>query len=151
MLLAIPISGSGQKISVPIRLIAKFIDLAIVFILAVIVLYPLGPLLGFAYSLVCDGMPIPRNRGQSVGKKLMRIRVINVKTKRPAKLRDSILRNAPVGIATFFGIIPFWGWIILALLGIPLMIMEIYIMMRVETGHRLGDVMGDTEVVSESA
>jgi hypothetical protein len=27
------------------------------------------------------------------------------------------------------------------------MIMEIYLMVSVETGHRLGDVMGDTEVI----
>ena len=29
------------------------------------------------------------------------------------------------------------------------MAMEIYLMITVETGHRLGDVMGDTEVVRE--
>jgi hypothetical protein len=27
------------------------------------------------------------------------------------------------------------------------MLMEIYLMLRVEDGHRLGDVMGDTEVI----
>ena len=50
-------------------------------------------------------------------------------------------------MATFFAIIPIWGWLILALIGVPLMLMEIYLMLSVETGHRLGDVMGDTEVI----
>ena len=70
-----------------------------------------------------------------------------VKEQRPASIRASILRNAPVGVATFFAIIPVWGWLILGIVGIPLMIMEVYLMATVGTGHRLGDVMGDTEVV----
>ena len=30
---------------------------------------------------------------------------------------------------------------------LPLMVMEVYLILSVESGHRLGDVMGDTEVV----
>jgi uncharacterized RDD family membrane protein YckC len=86
-------------------------------------------------------------QGQSVGKKLMKLQVINTIQKSPAAWKDSVLRNTPVGIATFFAIIPIWGWLILGIIGIPLMVMEIYLMVTVETGHRLGDVMGDTEVV----
>jgi hypothetical protein len=52
-----------------------------------------------------------------------------------------------VGLCTFFAIIPIWGWIILFLVGIPLMAIEIYLLARVETRQRLGDVMADTEVV----
>ena len=85
--------------------------------------------------------------GQSVGKKIMRLQVINIGRQAPIKVRDSVFRNAPVGIATFFAIIPLWGWLILALIGVPLMVMEVYLMLSVESGHRLGDVMGDTEVI----
>jgi hypothetical protein len=42
----------------------------------------------------------------------------------------------------------FFG-IILGLIGLPLMVMEVYLMISVETGHRLGDVMGDTEVIEK--
>ena len=70
-----------------------------------------------------------------------------VKERVPASIKASILRNAPVGVATFFAIIPVWGWIILGIIGIPLMVMEVYLMATVETGLRLGDVMGDTEVI----
>jgi uncharacterized RDD family membrane protein YckC len=124
------------------------IDLILVIAVAAILPYPLGPLVGFLYSIIADGLNIGRFRGQSLGKKLMRLRVINTDTKEPASLRDSVLRNAPVGVATFFAIIPIWGWLILGFIGLPLMVMEIYLMVSVESGHRLGDVMGDTEVVS---
>jgi len=135
------------KVSVVNRVVAKFIDIAIVFLVAAIFPYPLGPLLGFLYSLLADGIQYKTFNGQSVGKKLMKLQVVNTITKKPATYRDSVLRNAPVGVATFFAIIPVWGWLILGLIGIPLMIMEVYLMLTVETGHRLGDVMGDTEVI----
>jgi len=129
------------------RVVAKSIDIGIVFTLALILPHPLGPLLGFAYSLLADGINRGAFKGQSVGKKLMKLQVVHQSTRKPATFRESALRNAPVGVATFFAIIPFWGWIILALIGLPLMLVEIYLMARVEAGHRLGDVMGDTEVI----
>jgi hypothetical protein len=85
--------------------------------------------------------------GQSVGKRLLKLRTRNLVHGGPAGYRDSLLRNAPVGIATFFAIIPVWGWLILGLVGLPLMVMEVYLMATAANGHRLGDVMGDTEVV----
>jgi uncharacterized RDD family membrane protein YckC len=136
-----------QKVSVMNRVAAKVIDILVFVTLAVALPYPLGPLAGFAYTLFADGMNFGAFRGQSVGKKIMRLRVIHIQRRRPASFRDSALRNAPVGVATFFAIIPLWGWLILGLLGLPLMAMEIYLMLSVETGHRLGDVMGDTEVI----
>jgi uncharacterized RDD family membrane protein YckC len=139
-------AGFPTRVSVLNRVIAKLIDLAIVLLLVGLV-YPVGPLLGFLYSLCADGIGVGGMQGQSVGKKLLKLQVLHVPSRRPASIRDSVLRNAPVGVATFFGIIPVWGWLILGLIGLPLMVMEIYLMITVETGHRLGDVMGDTEVV----
>jgi uncharacterized RDD family membrane protein YckC len=136
-----------NRVSVVNRIAAKFIDLSLVFLVAAILPYPVGPLLGFLYSLVGDGIQAGGFQGQSVGKKLLKLQVVHIQTRQPAHWKESILRNAPVGVATFFGIIPIWGWIILAVIGLPLMIMEIYLMVTVETGHRLGDVMGDTEVI----
>ena len=141
-----PISAA-VKTSVTNRVFIQITDLVFVFLLAAIVIYPLGPLLGFLYSILGDGMNFGPFKGQSIGKKLFKLQVVHAGTKTPATLKESALRNAPVGVATFFGIIPIWGWIILGLIGIPLMVMEIYLMLTVETGHRLGDVMGDTEVI----
>lgn len=156
-----------MKARVLTRVMAKMVDIFLVLGLAALPLYPVGPLLGFVYSLVADGLNLFKTPGQSVGKKVFKLRVVMVvsrnvsepgsggiaeaetvvKERRPASIRASVLRNAPVGVATFFAIIPIWGWIILGIVGIPLMVMEVYLMATVGTGHRLGDVMGDTEVI----
>jgi hypothetical protein len=135
------------KVSVVNRVVAKLIDISIVFLLAAVLPYPVGPLIGFSYSLFGDGINYGKFRGQSIGKKVLGLQVRSTVSKKPANWKDSAIRNTPVGVATFFAIIPIWGWLILALIGIPLMIMEIYLMLSVDSGHRLGDVMGDTEVV----
>jgi uncharacterized RDD family membrane protein YckC len=155
------------KVSVLNRVLAKLVDILLVFTMAAVLPYPVGPLAGFIYSLVADGLKWPRVQGQSVGKRFFKLRVVSIvsrnigepggggmadtetliKERYPASVRASVLRNAPVGVATFFAIIPVWGWLILGLIGIPLMIMEVYLMVTLESGHRLGDVMGDTEVI----
>ena len=140
-------ASAHPKASITNRVIAKVMDLTLVVAVAVILPYPLGPLLGFLYSLVGDAMNFGPFCGQSVGKKIMHLQVVNTNRREPARVRDSVYRNAPVGVATFFAIIPIWGWLILGLIGIPLMVMEVYLMMSVDNGHRLGDVMGDTEVI----
>jgi uncharacterized RDD family membrane protein YckC len=142
---------TSSKVSTATRVAAKMIDLFLVIAVAALLPYPIGPLVGFAYSVVADGISGGGFKGQSLGKKLLKLRVINTATRGPASYRDSVLRNAPVGVATFFAIIPIWGWLILGLIGLPLMVMEIYLMVSVESGHRLGDVMGDTEVIHAHA
>ena len=137
------------------RVLAKFVDLFVVMIVSATVWSPLGPLCGFIYSLLADGLPFEGFEGQSLGKKLLKLRVVSTRIggwkggERPQRLsyRDSIFRNAPVGVATFFALIPVWGWAILALIGFPLMVVEIYLLVRAPRGQRLGDVMADTEVV----
>jgi uncharacterized RDD family membrane protein YckC len=146
MLFVLPMQ-TEIKVNVLNRVAAKLIDIAVVVIVVKLLPYPVGPLLGFLYSLFADGMPFRKMRGQSLGKKLMKLQVVHIHRNEPASLRDSAMRNAPVGVATFFAFIPVWGWLILILIGVPLMIMEVYLMLSVEAGHRLGDVMGDTRVV----
>jgi len=139
-----------QRRANPVRRVgAKFVDLAVVMLAAVVVIYPLGPLVGFLYSIFADALPVKGFAGQSLGKRLFRLRAVSMRTDRAPELtlRDSVIRNAPVGVATFFALIPIWGWAILALIGFPLMIVEIYLLVRAPRGQRLGDVMADTEVV----
>ncbi|MFZ9595741.1 MAG: RDD family protein [Bdellovibrionia bacterium] len=133
------------------RIVAKGIDLALIFAIALAVPFRVGPLLGFLYSLFADGIQQVGFEGQSIGKKIMHLQVVNQITRAPANWKESVLRNAPIGVATFFGMIPIWGWLILLLIGVPLMFMEIYLMIRVDTGHRLGDVMGETEVIEKGS
>ncbi|MBS1964126.1 MAG: RDD family protein [Bdellovibrionales bacterium] len=157
------VSGKSQDVvpvdsrrANPVRRVgAKFIDLAVILGVAAI-FYPVGPLLGFLYSLFADALPVRGFSGQSLGKKLLKLRAVSLKPGHskvgadgaPAlTYRDSLFRNAPVGVATFFALIPIWGWAILALIGFPMMIVEIYLLVRAPRGQRLGDVMADTEVV----
>ncbi len=134
------------KLAVMQRAVAKGIDMLIVVLIAALVWYPIGPFLAIAYSLFSDGLNRWGFRGQSIGKRIVGLRVIRPDGS-PARWKDSVLRNLPAGIATFFAIIPLWGWVIFVLVGIPLAIVEIFLMLRLENETRLGDVMGDTRVV----
>lgn len=147
-------SEQDQRRANPLRRVsAKFIDLAVVMLVSALVIYPLGPLLGFLYSIFADALPLEGFKGASLGKRLLKLRVISLRPDRPNGLmiRDSVVRNAPVGVATFFALIPIWGWAILALIGFPLMIVEIYLLVRAPRGQRLGDVMADTEVLENES
>src|ERR1700747_3239557 len=148
-----------MKASVLHRVFAKAIDLTLVWLLtwALPVLYPVGPLIGFLYSLSADSLKFGSHQSQSVGKRIMRLQTVSQirhtsdGMREPCNLKESIYRNAPVGVATFFALIPFWGWLGMIFVGVPLMVMEVYLMLSVEAGHRLGDVMGDSEVIPSTA
>lgn len=148
-----------MKASVVNRVFAKAIDLTLVWLCAwaLPVPYPIGPAIGFLYSLGADSIRFGSGQSQSIGKRIMKLQTVSqirhteTGLREPANLKESIYRNAPVGVATFFALIPFWGWLIMILIGIPLMVMEVYLMLSVAQGHRLGDVMGDTEVIPSSA
>ncbi|WP_127717745.1 RDD family protein [Halobacteriovorax sp. HLS] len=134
---------SSIKVARISRLVAKAIDLFIVMILSVF-FYPVGIILALVYIAVSDSL----QNGQSVGKKFMGFAVISLEDGTPCSLKQSVIRNLPFLIPLFFAIIPFWGWIFAILLGIPLTILEIYLLHKLDSGHRLGDVMADTSVMA---
>lgn len=134
---------SGLNTARITRLIAKAIDLFIVTILAVI-FYPLGLILAIGYLALSDSL----QEGQSVGKKLMGFAVISLEDGKACTVKQSIIRNLPFLIPMCFAVIPLWGWIFCSILAVPLIILEMYLLFRLDSGHRLGDVMADTTVVS---
>lgn len=136
-------ADSSGKVSTLTRCIAKGIDLCVIFLFSVVLPYPVGVLLGFIYTIIHDGL----FGGQSLGKRIFHLRAVQLADEQPCGLRESVIRNSPLGVAALFGIIPFWGWIILVILGIPLMALEIYLMITQPGGSRLGDVMADTKVI----
>ncbi|MCK5072203.1 MAG: RDD family protein [Bacteriovoracaceae bacterium] len=125
------------------RLIAKAIDLFIVMFLSVF-LYPLGIILGLIYIGVCDSL----RGGQSVGKKFIGFAVISLEDGSPCSLKQSIKRNLPFIVPIAFTIIPILGWIFAFILGIILISVELILLFKLDSGHRLGDVMADTSVVT---
>lgn len=125
------------------RLMAKSIDLFIVLLLSFF-FYPLGILLSVTYIGFSDSL----QNGQSVGKKFMGFAVISLENGKPCTLKQSFIRNIPIIIPLLLAIIPFWGWIFSLIIGLPLIIMEIYLLYKLDSGHRLGDVMADTSVMA---
>jgi uncharacterized RDD family membrane protein YckC len=141
------LSRSGEPVSPFIRVMAKFIDLFLILIVTVLIADRvsdiIGPLIGVIYSLVADRFW----HGQSLGKRLMRIEVRGLLKPRRISLKDSVIRNAPVGVMTSFAMVNFTGWILLLLIGFPLLLIEIYLIIKAPNAQRLGDVMADTVVV----
>ena len=132
------------------RLFAKFIDLLFVLTLGLALPKGVGSILGFFYSLVADGLPVKALQGQSLVKKFVGICVMD-QNERPAQLKTSVIRNIPVGLVTFLMIIPFWGWILSLLVGIPLGLIELSLIARAARHQRLGDVMADSLVYEKKS
>lgn len=128
------------------RVMAKVIDAFIVLILSIF-MYPIGTLLAFSYIAVCDAI----QGGQSVGKKFIGIKVISLEDGQPCSLKQSFIRNLPFLVPIFFSNLPFIGWIFSILIGIPLILLELYLLFRLDSGYRLGDVMADTSVMGHDA
>lgn len=132
-------SESNAKLS---RLVAKMIDLFICFLLSFF-FYPVGIILGVIYISIADYL----QKGQSVGKRLIGFSVISLEDMRPCSMKQSVIRNLPISVPLFFGIFPVWGWLISLLLGAILCAFEFYLLFKINSGKRLGDVMADTSVV----
>ncbi len=124
------------------RLIAKGVDLFIVLILAMF-FYPFGLVLSLFYIAIADSM----YGGQSVGKRIMGFSVISLEDGKPCTPKQSFIRNLPILIPLAFAIIPPWGIIISTILFFPLVLLETYLLFKLDSGHRLGDVMADTTVI----
>ena len=124
------------------RLIAKGIDLFIVLLLSML-FYPFGLLVSIFYLSVADSM----HGGQSVGKRFIGFAVISLEDGMPCSVKQSFIRNLPLIIPLSFAIIPPWGIIISTFLILPCVLLEIYLLFKLDSGDRLGDVMADTTVI----
>jgi hypothetical protein len=131
------------------RILAKLIDLTVVLFLGRLPVGSAGSVIGFLYSILADSFRWKGMPGQSIGKKIMRIKIASgtESAAHGSLMKVSIIRNAPVGIVTFLMIIPVWGWILSLLIGIPLFLIELSLMIRAERHQRLGDVMAETVVL----
>ena len=126
-----------------IRLVAKSVDIFIVLLLSIF-FYPLGILLGLTYISLADGL----QNGRSVGKKLLGLAVISLEDGRPCSPGQSFVRNLPISIPLGLAVIPFIGWIFSLMLGAVSLGLEIYLILKLDSGNRLGDVMADTTVMA---
>lgn len=125
------------------RIIAKAIDISIV-ILFWLIMRNIGILMGLFYLSVADAL----QDGQSFGKKFVGFAVISLEDGSPCNVKQSFIRNLPFLIPLFFLIFPFVGWIAGIVLGLFFLGLEIYLLFKISSGHRLGDVMADTSVIA---
>lgn len=125
------------------RFLAKFIDFLVIGALATIVKAPIGSLAALTYSLIADGF----FDGRSLGKKMIGLRVVNLRTGMPCNFKDSILRNIPIAAVVMFALIPILGWILLFTAGLVIMLFESYLIYSDEGGIRIGDIFADTQVI----
>ncbi len=127
------------------RAVGRFVDLVIAVLLGRL-LPEVGSAVAIAYLLLGDGLL----EGQSLGKKLAGLRVMNLKTRRPAGYRESALRNFPFALVAFFYVIPIIGWLLFPLGGLFIFAFEAYMTVTDRHGFRIGDVFADTQVVDAS-
>jgi len=120
------------------RFVARIIDLLVAAALAHVA-SPTGFFAGLTYLLIADGvMP-----GRSLGKAVIGLRVITTDGQL-AGLRESILRNLPIGVAFLLAVIPWIGW----LLAGTVMMLEGLLVVGNERGRRFGDEVAQTHVMN---
>jgi len=121
-----------------LRVMAKLLD--IIVIAAAAGLAPkVGFLAGLAYLLIGDGL----FDGRSLGKKIMRLRVVTADSGVSGGFRASMIRNAPFAAAMLLFNIPFAGWIFPAFV----LVFEFLLALGNGDGMRLGDDFAGTRVL----
>lgn len=126
------------------RIIARGIDLILIaalFFLGKVVALPLGLVAAVFYALFQDAL----GRGQSIGKRLCGLKVVDIGTDEPCSFQQSFLRNFPLAVGIAFSAFSLL-WVFLAVLVLPIVLLEIYLVTHLDTGIRLGDVLGQTVV-----
>lgn len=110
-----------------------------------------GALLGLFYVLIADSF----NNGQSLGKKLLGLRVLStIKEDEICGLRESIIRNSPLGAIVVsymvIGWIPYFGSFLVFVLGVAIIAYEVMSVYNdPELGIRFGDKIAETRVIRD--
>lgn len=129
------------KASLLLRVLAKALDFIII-AAAAKTLPQVGYLAGFIYLLISDGL----FDGRSLGKKILRLKVISISTGNSGNFRDSILRNATIAAAILLYKIPVAGWLFV----VVILALEFLLMLGNKDGMRLGDDIANTKVIESS-
>lgn len=131
-------SEEFRKAGLLLRVISKALDLIIIAAVAEVIPRA-GFFAGFAYLLIGDGL----FEGQSLGKKLIGLKVVSLDNEKQCSFRDSILRNCIFGIGYLLYKIPFLGWIFI----LTIFLFEFIILLGSKEKMRLGDEIAKTIVI----
>lgn len=128
------------KANLLLRVIARTLDFIIIAIAAHAVPQT-GYLAGMVYLLISDGL----FDGRSIGKQVLRLRVVSLSAEKSGTFRDSMLRNSTLVAALLLYKIPLIGWLCAAVI----LVLEFLLMLGNEDGMRLGDDLANTKVIEE--
>jgi uncharacterized RDD family membrane protein YckC len=127
-----------HKAGILVRTVAKILDFII--IAAAVELVPkAGYLAGLAYLLIGDSL----FGGQSLGKKLVGLKVVSSDTQRACTLREAILRNSTLGAGYLFYKVIWIGWLFIVMASA----FEFIILLGSKNHMRLGDEIAKTTVI----
>lgn len=131
-------SDEVKRAGLLLRAFAKALDFILIAAAAEIV-PKAGFFAGLAYILIGDGL----FDGRSVGKLLMGLRVVSATASEPCSMKESIMRNAPLGAGLLLLKLPWIGWIFL----VVICVVEFLILLGSRNGMRLGDELAGTTVI----
>jgi uncharacterized RDD family membrane protein YckC len=139
-----PVDGSLQKADLGKRFLAALVDGVIS---AVVGFIPVvGGLAGAAYMLIRDGLEIDFMDQRSLGKKLLKLRPVRLDGQ-PMDLVTSVKRNIPFAIGPLIMVVPVLGWIIGPVVSLIIGLVEAILVLTDADGRRVGDRIGETQVV----
>ncbi len=134
-------SDEVKRASLLLRIFAKVLDFILIAAVAEVVPNA-GFYAGLLYLLISDGL----FDGRSIGKLLIGLRVVSASGDEPCSVRESIIRNAPLGAGLLLYKLPWVGWIFIVLISF----VEFLILLGSKNGMRLGDELAKTTVVEKA-
>jgi len=126
------------KANLLLRVIAKLLDFIIV-ATAMKAIPQVGYFAGLVYLLISDGL----FDGRSVGKKIIRLKVISEGVGTPGTFRDSVIRNSTFAFSLILFKVPMLGLFFVLFV----LVLEFLLMLGNNEGLRLGDDLANTRVV----
>ena len=123
------------------RIVSRLVDLLVAWAMTLVV-PPVGVLAGILYLATADSF----QKGQSLGKMVFGLEVVSADGL-PCDLKASLYRNLPFSMALLFAAVPFIGWILLVVAGIPILLVELWLVLVDDHGERLGDRIAGTKVM----
>jgi uncharacterized RDD family membrane protein YckC len=134
----------SRKADLTHRLLARFIDFLIGAAFC-LVLFPVGVLMGATYIAIADGL----FNGQSLGKRIIGLKVVRAADGGPITFKDSLIRNSMYAVIYLFYLIPYLRWVLIPTVGLIIVAFEVYYLIVDLNGFRVGDLAADTRVIDD--
>ena len=145
-----PTTGGTGKADITKRAIAAVIDGVVAGIVSIIPF--VGAFIGGLYILLRDGLDVDYLKGRSLGKTLMKLRIVR-DNGQPMDINTSIRRNWPLSLGllvSILALIPILGWLAGIFVGLVsgiLGVIEAVLVLTDGEGRRFGDRTAGTKVV----